>query len=407
MESIIDTVWNAVGSSEIFQGGLVLSVIYGLARYGKEIFLFLKKRIVRKVMYSCTIDETSDMYKAFSEWYFENYKSKYRYIEAKINHSEKGKIALGVTQFEDFNIVKYKNRLLSVFKEREKLENANSLFNLNYNKYTIQGLFAKKAIKELLDEVFAHYKNNLIKEKNIYKWNVSEYEWYRKPLECIKTFDNLFFEGKDKIINDVEKYLENRERYTEKGISLKRTYHLEGEPGIGKTAVAFAIASMLKRDIYDFNLNDFKDDKSLRKFLSMIKSESIILMDDYDRSFDKKGNINEEINISKQLLLSVLSGNHLPKDVIIIQTSNCTSLFDSAITRKGRIDFRMTFHKPVTKYLEEYLNYYYDTNDLKLQELDYNITMVDLEEICKTSKSVYEAKEKLINLNNKVKIKVA
>lgn len=392
----MEYIFELIKGNDLFSGGLVMGAIY----YGKDLLKLLYERIIRQFTFCMYIDESTEMYEAFRIWYYKNYKEKFRNIESKIesvfSDNNKTTFKLITSQFVDFNLIRYNNRYLVVGKEREKINNAHSFKDFNLNTYQIRGVFARKAILELQEEVYNYYLQFKHENRELKHHIVGQYSWDVSNELNTKTFDQLFFDGKEDLINDINKFKSNESVYNEKKIKFKRNYHFKGKPGTGKTAAAYAIANMLQLDVFELNFNEFKSDAELKQYLSVIKYKCLMLADDYDRCFDPQGNIIESIKVSKQAILKTLSGDYLPNGTVIVQTSNETTVFDEALMRTGRVDYMAKFHLPSKLNVEQYLEFFYGEK-IKIEEYKPVLPMSDIEEACKVSENIGDAVQLIKN----------
>merc|ERR1711899_620820 len=76
--------------------------------------------------------------------------------------------------------------------------------------------------------------------------------------ESSKSFDNVFFEQKDKIVDRVRFFTDNQSWYQERGIPYTLTFLFHGEPGCGKTSTIKAIANLTQRHIVSVPLKNVK-----------------------------------------------------------------------------------------------------------------------------------------------------
>ena len=213
-----------------------------------------------------------------------------------------------------------------------------------------------------------------------------------------KSFDNLFFEHKQDLINRLDFYKHTSE-YARLGIPHTLGLLFHGEPGCGKTSTIKAIAKYLNRSIICINMKHVKTIDELRYlFLSNFVSfgasvnglyclnknriyvfeEIDCSTEDIDNPFldreiiksitDKENTHNkdsESMSIIKELIkdedkkqpsiskhkitlgevLELLDGISEPDDRIIIFTTNQPERLDKALIRPGRIDLQIQFKK--------------------------------------------------------------
>ena len=131
-------------------------------------------------------------------------------------------------------------------------------------------------IMKHVDEITEKYINSIMvtrKNKNfIYtiartKYEENTYEcWNEHAFESTRRFDNIFFSGKDEIINKLDFFLNNKEWYYDMGIPYSLGIGLYGPPGTGKTSLIKCIANMTKRHIVVISLKMLKTRNKLNEF---------------------------------------------------------------------------------------------------------------------------------------------
>jgi hypothetical protein len=145
------------------------------------------------------------------------------------------------------------------------------------------------------------------------------------------------------IQHDMNLFLDSYSSYTQLGISWHRGYLFHGPPGTGKTSLAKALATDLKRDLYYLPLGSIQSDISLITAFSSIGPNSILLLEDVDvfagmkdRHVNNVDNSHRAFTLSG--LLNVLDGVMTPNGLMCVMTTNDISSLDTAILRPGRVD---------------------------------------------------------------------
>lgn len=98
------------------------------------------------------------------------------------------------------------------------------------------------------------------------------------------TFDTLAMdpELKQKLMDDLNRFLMRRDYYRRVGKAWKRGYLLYGPPGTGKSSLIAAIANYLKFDIYDMELSSLRSNSDFRRLLVSATNRSILVIEDID-----------------------------------------------------------------------------------------------------------------------------
>jgi len=224
----------------------------------------------------------------------------------------------------------------------------------------------QERIKQFVTEIIEIHKEAERSESKLYVWD--EY-WIKLRSYSPRTFESVVLDGqeKEKLLQDVNEFLGDKERYRELGIPYHRGYAFYGPPGTGKTSLASGLAYQLSRDIYLMNLGDLSD-KGLKTAISTVPEGSIIMFEDIDASGAGKkrkatndGPRDQEwkegvtpgphpnkvedsdgheklFGVTLSGLLNVLDGFHAPSGVIYIMTTNHLDNLDPALIRPGRID---------------------------------------------------------------------
>jgi chaperone BCS1 len=381
MEDLIKQIWDQASQNEFFQGGFLIAILSWVGYKLQSWPLAIWKRIKRLVTYHVYVDEITPMYEAFAAWYHKNYPDKYRNVEYKII-GDANDDKLIRTQYSDINWFWYKRRLLFVSKVRNQIDNANSHYNRFLNSYEISGLFAKKVINNLIEECFDLWMDDKKDKSGILLYYDSQtYAANCKRVYNYKTFDNLFFAGKDDLLADLDRFKNSLEKYENLGISYKRGYYLYGPPGTGKTSIAIAMADYLNAPIYMMNLSMFSNDSEVINYVSDIRDNSIILLEDVDRIIGNDIDT-AKIKVGISTLLNCLSGGYAPSNVVFVMTTNHPDKIDPAIVRKGRFDKTMLIGYPSDRDKADYINNFYGTNLSPDSLRGIKCNMVDVEDAC-------------------------
>jgi hypothetical protein len=207
------------------------------------------------------------------------------------------------------------------------------------------------------------------------------------PLKTSKSFDNLFFEGKEALIQRLDSF-KDKATYERLGIQDALGLLFYGTPGTGKTSAIKAIAKYMNMSLIMVPMNQINSKKRLKKFFQTDSysgneipyNKRIYVLEEIDASNwgkiirKRTGSICEESQITASTaanpstiiinsrdepsrskkddepltlgaILEVIDGIIETSGRIIIMTTNHKELIDPALLRPGRIDFELEFKK--------------------------------------------------------------
>ncbi|KAJ6367140.1 hypothetical protein OIU77_003505 [Salix suchowensis] len=177
--------------------------------------------------------------------------------------------------------------------------------------------------------------------------------WKPVNLDHPATFDTLALdtEEKEKILEDLERFVKRRDYYRKVGKAWKRGYLLYGPPGTGKSSLIAAMANYLNFDIYDLELTEVRCNSDLRKMLIATANRSILVVEDIDCSIELQDRMAEESasqrhgyppqkQVTLSGLLNFIDGlwSSCGDERIIVFTTNHKAKLDPALLRPGRMD---------------------------------------------------------------------
>ena len=174
----------------------------------------------------------------------------------------------------------------------------------------------------------------------------------KRPIDTLFLKENI----KEKMISFVEEFCneDTREVYMKHGIPYKCVVLIYGPPGTGKTSTITSIASAIDSDIYIVPMFKELTDYTLVDALSGVRDrdddrKSIIVLEDIDTIFDtrKEGDDNNMLTLNG--LLNALDGHTCPEGSLIFMTANNPQVFDSALIRSCRVDYKLQLD-----YIDEY-----------------------------------------------------
>jgi len=172
-------------------------------------------------------------------------------------------------------------------------------------KTNIQGI--KDLVEEKKQKYLKHIEALRHDKKFIYSLckpssDESRFEcWKEYPFESAKRFENIFFEGKETVVEKIRFFLENKDWYYKNGIPYTLGIGLSGEPGTGKTSFFKCLANMTGRHLVVLSFKIIKTKTDLDRFFMEDRYNEN--NKDHDIGFDKKIIVIEDIDCMGDVVL--------------------------------------------------------------------------------------------------------
>lgn len=215
--------------------------------------------------------------------------------------------------------------------------------------------------------------------------------WDRAAEIPARSLDSITLPGEqlERIISDIQSFLDAEDLYNHRCIPWHRSHLYEGPPGTGKTSLAKAVADHFGLNVHYLPLADVeKDTKLIRAFLE-IKPRSLLLIEDIDvfsSATKRKENIKKS---TLSGLLNALDGVATPHGLVTIMTSNHPERLDEALLRPGRVDLREHFGLAGSAEISRLLSHWY-REDVSF-DLDLHLPPAQVTEICKRNEYLHDA----------------
>lgn len=180
--------------------------------------------------------------------------------------------------------------------------------------------------------------------------------WDEYEFESTRTFNSLFFDGKDELMERIQFFLNNKDWYCKIGIPYSLGIGLHGPPGTGKTSLIKSISNYTKRDIIILSLKLIKTKAQLEQFFfentynrankpgSKSFDKKIIVFEDIDCIGDIVLNRDKEKQSTKQI-------DHSMEDVFKTMDS---AMYSKLVSSKLLVEDKITSDDKIT--LDDILN---------------------------------------------------
>jgi chaperone BCS1 len=303
-----------------------------------------------------------------------------------------------------------------------------------------------KYIKAFVDKCLQEYKqdmqNKVHTNKYIFILNSSEnneLKYTQVEFTSNKTFDNMFFSDKQKIIDRLDFFMHKKTEYDKVGMPYTLGFLLHGAPGVGKSSAIKAIANYTNRHVIviptqlvkdnetltnvfltnrinnldvpyskriyvfeeidcgawrdiirDRNLEPIKPIKTLEEIEVKEKNETICFIDNKDKNNDQPIVIstakpeNKKTTLTLGNILELLDGIVETSGRIIIFTSNFPQDIDKALMRPGRINCVIEFKKLIKEEINSMFNLWFNKNipeQIFDKVKDYTFSQADIGEM--------------------------
>jgi len=245
------------------------------------------------------------------------------------------------------HILRYKNAFIAVNREREGKSfdrdgqpfETVKLTTLYYYRHIFEDLFQEArqmAVRSTEGKTVVYTSQHM-------NWSPSGQPKRRRPFDSVVLEEGL----SEKILSDVQEFLDARTWYLDRGIPYRRGYLLYGPPGTGKTSFVQALAGALDFNIAMLSLSQRGlNDDLLNHLLLNVPASTIVLLEDADAAFSNRRQKDEDgysgANVTYSGLLNALDGVASAEERVVFMTTNHIDRLDDALIRPGRVD--MTVH---------------------------------------------------------------
>ena len=185
--------------------------------------------------------------------------------------------------------------------------------------------------------------------KNVTYVNDQNGWWSRVRLSPLRSASSLFL--RQGLFNEIHadsiKFLEDSDRYYDRGLPYRRGYLLHGPAGNGKSTLIQVLATELGLPIYMLTLTDPEmTDTALAMALGRTPDKCLLVIEDFEKiDLDKT-----DITISG--LLNAIDGPLASEGRLLIMTANEPEIISNYFLRPGRVDRKWLIDHPDSQTIE-------------------------------------------------------
>lgn len=225
--------------------------------------------------------------------------------------------------------------------EKEKVHTKTDKIVITIYSYVYSIKYLKQYVDNITNKYLETIQNYRHNKRFIYSLSKTKFDidnetsldcWKEETFETSRSFNNIFFDGKKKLIEKIDFFLNNHDWYYEKGVPYTLGIGLHGNPGTGKTSFIKALANYTNRHVVCFSLKVIKTKYQLEHFFfentynsdnekgTITFDKKIIVIEDIDCIGDiilDRNKINNNIKSKKK---TSLKDNNVISDVITAMT---------------------------------------------------------------------------------------
>lgn len=177
------------------------------------------------------------------------------------------------------------------------------------------------------------------------------FKWCNYCNRLQRDMDTIYIEGsiKNKLINQLQKFLNSSHMYDRYGITWKRVHLFYGPPGSGKTSTILALASLFNKNVAKLTVTPELNSQHAEQLFQTVPDNTFLLIEDVDALFTNTS------SIDFSTLLNCMDGIITKRGLVVFMTSNHLEKLDSAFIRPGRIDMILEFALPTINELRQAL----------------------------------------------------
>ena len=358
---MIDYLRSLLAENDFLQGGLILGALGTLVVLIRQYAFKGLAALWRQCMISVEVRSTDAPFEWLVHWLaLQPYTYRARRLTVSTRDGNSDGVpakAVGETDESErpkvvfspapgFHIFIHRRRLIWLNRDRQPASRDNWRERETFN-LTMLGR-SQKVLRHLLDEAYDSYALTVRRQARVFL-SVYSY-WAPQGFVRSRSLDSVILPNgqKEKMVADLQTFLDSETWYHEMGIPYRRGYLLTGVPGSGKSSLVAAVAGVIGMHLYVVNLPGLGDSGLQELLQNVSNTRSIVLFEDIDvaraaQHRDKTESKSGDHDVSVSGLLNALDGVASRDGYVTIMTTNHRAILDAALTRPGRVDMELTF----------------------------------------------------------------
>jgi len=408
----------------------------------KAICLYIKKKIKDgKTNNLCQLKELTDKL-------YDDYSNNLKETLYIASQSERFTINDSI-DLDIYFQIKKSNLDLNSNQKNETISGNSYTLIVSSNKKSLQ--FLQQYVEDILKEYYKMIEMQLLEKEYVFIFEGSDNEgnlnFSSYPFSTTSSFDNFYHPDKEKIMNQINFFKNNKEWYQKRGKPYTLGICSWGTPGCGKTTFEKIVTNYLKRHLIIVDFSRIKNQREADLIFFGEKINNIIIpyekriycFPDVDRMTDiiednqrKKNQTKNKDKELKENLLSSLISDKMDEDKIsrcsnksesplnlskilnildgipertgqiIMMSCNNPEKLDKAFLRPGRIDILTEFRRINADNILDLVSNYYETKieDINFtfdkNELNHKWTPAESFKICSQNNDIQECLQELL-----------
>ncbi|HWK90248.1 MAG TPA: AAA family ATPase [Longimicrobium sp.] len=365
MSGFMDALRNAA-QSELFAGGLALTLLGAVLATCRKVPWALGKLVVRQVTTCIEVPSTDPLFPRVSLYLDQHPDTRHsRLLTATLNRSGQGK---GEESQERVlfapapgaHLLWFNRRPVLLTRERKDAPATQGE----------RGAFVETFIFRSPGRDSAELRRIVSAALNAKPDGVEVYavrygDWRRLTTIQPRALDSVILPAGqlERITRDIEEFIAARDWYVSRGIPWRRGHLYEGPPGTGKTSLVAALAGRFDLPLYIAALSDeYLTDERLLNSLQDMQERCVLLLEDVDAVCRGREMSGDGKGVTYAGLLNALDGVASKAGTLTIMTTNHPEVLDEALVRRGRVDLVERLDVATAEQAARlFLHFYHDT----------------------------------------------